>query len=130
MMVTNKIKNKMYLFFTILVLFLLLFNLDPMPGRPGHGHYALIWVWQEFQLIRILPQNWYVLLDKDILYSYDAIDSSDTYIPALRMDTHRVHEILHFKYLLDWIKEPPKVIPYPPEKTELIKILNYLTSNV
>lgn len=120
----------MYFIFIILVLLLLLFNLDPIPGRPHHNHFALIWIWQEFKLIQIFPQNWYVLVDKDILYSYEPTDSLDTYISAIRLDTHRKHEIFHFRYLLDWIKEAPVAKAYSPQQTNLVDILNEITSSL
>lgn len=127
-MVTIKIKNKMYFLFTILCLLLLLFHLDPIPGRPHHNHYALVYSWNEFRVVRIFPQNWYVLIDKNGVFSYEPTESLETYIPAIRLDNHRKYDIFHYRYLLDWMKEAPVVISYPLEKKNLVDILNYITS--
>lgn len=116
----------MYFLFAIFSLLLLLFNLDPVQG----SHNALIYTWQEFRLVRIFPQNWYVLVDKDVLYSYESTESVETYIPAVRLDTHRKHDIFHYNYLLDWVKEAPVVISYPSHLNNLIDILNHITSSL
>lgn len=116
----------MYWIFVILGLLLLWFNLEPIPGRPSHNHYVIIWTWHDFRLIRIIPQDWYVLIDKDVLYLYMDADSLDTYIRAIRLDTHREHHILHYRYLLDWIKQPPTIRSYPPSTNHVIDILNYV----
>lgn len=108
----------------------LAFNLELIPGRPWHGHYILLWKWNEFTLIRILPQDFFVLVDKDLLYRYLNTTSKDTYIPAIRLDTQLQKDILHYRYLLDWIKEPPVVKPYPPKLTNDIEILNYVTQTL
>lgn len=116
----------MYLLFVILCLLLLLFNLEPVRGRPSHNHYSLIWTWNEYILLRILPQNWYVLIDKDILYLYMNTESIDTYIPAIQINTRRIHSILHYRYLLEWIHERPLVQAYPPHMKDVLDILNYM----
>lgn len=120
----------MYFFFVILVLLLLLFNLNPIPGKPYHNHFVLIWTWKKFQLIQILPQNWYVLVDHGILYSYEPTEALDTYIPAIRLDTHRRHDIFHYRYLLDWIKEAPIAKAYSPHLKDLVDILNQVTASL
>lgn len=125
-----KIKNKMYLFFAMLSLLFLLFNLDPIPGKPAHNHFVLIWTWQDYRLLRIFPHGWYVLVDKDIVYTYDTTESLETYVPAIRMDTYRKHDILHYNYLLDWIQETPVLKKYPPEKRNIMDILNHITKSL
>lgn len=120
----------MYWIFVILGLLLLLFNLEPIPGRPSHNHYVLVWVWNNFHLIRIVPQDWYVLVDAGVVYQYTDMDSVDTYIAAVRLDTHREHHIFHYRYLLDWIKQPPVVKPYPPDLQDVVAILNHVTSTL
>lgn len=120
----------MYWIFLMLGLLLLLFNLEPIPGRPSNNHYVLIWVWQDFRLIRIIPQDWYVLVDGDHLYLYTDVDSLDTYISAIRLDTYREHQIFHYRYLLDWIREQPVVKPYPSHLQDVVAILNHITSTL
>lgn len=105
------------------------FNLEVISGRPWHGYYTLIWKWNEYKLIRILPQNIFVLIDGNTLYRY--IDTSkDTYIPAVQLDTFVQREILHYIYLMDWIQDPPIVKPYPSNLSNEIEILNYVTQNL
>ncbi|GFQ76128.1 uncharacterized protein TNCT_244101 [Trichonephila clavata] len=122
--------NEMYLIFTILCLLLLLFNLEPIPGRPTHKHYAMIWMWKDFRVVRILPSDWYVLVDNQLVYLYVQTNSLDTYIPAIRLDTQREHYLLHYNYLLDWIKEPAIIVPYPTHIKNVIEILNHLTKSL
>ena len=117
----------MYVFFCILCLMFLAFNLEFIPGRPWHGHYVLLWKWNEFTLIRILPRDVFVLVDKDLIYRYWTTMSKNTYIPAIRLDTQVEISILHYRYLLDWIKEPPVLKSYPPELSNEIEILNYVS---
>lgn len=110
----------------MLCILLLAFNLEVIPGRPWHGYYALIWKWNENILIRILPQNVFVLVDGNVVYRYVG-NSKDTYSPAIRLDTYMKKEILHYRYLLEWIQEPPIVKPYSSNLSNEIDILNYLT---
>lgn len=105
-----------------------MFDLESFPGRPSHNHYAIIWSWKQLLLIRIMPQNWYVLVDDDILYLYTDIESFDTYTTAVRLDNKREHHILHYRYLLEWIKVPPLVQAYTPNKDNIIDILNEINS--
>lgn len=120
----------MYVFFCILCLMFLAFNLEVIPGRPLHGHYVLIWKWNEFTLIRILPQDVFVLVDKDLLYRYCSTTSKNTYIPAIRLDTRVQKNILHYRYLLDWIKKPPVLKSYPLVLKNEIEILNHVSQNL
>ena len=120
----------MYLLFGILCLIFLAFNLEFVPGRPWHGHYVLIWKWNEFTLIRIFPLDVFVLIDKDLLYRYWKTSSKNTYIPAIRLDTHVQKDILHYRYLLEWIKEPPIVKSYPPNLSNEIEILNHVSQTL
>lgn len=108
----------------------LAFNLEFVPGRPWHGHYVLIWKWNEFTLVRIFPQDVFVLIDKDLMYRYWMTSSKETYIPAIRLDTGVQNEILHYRYLLDWIKEPPIVKSYPRNVSNEIEILNHVSRNL
>lgn len=117
----------MYLFFGILCLMLLAINLEPVPGRPWHGHYVLMWKWNEFTLIRIFPQDVFVLVDKDLIYRYETTSSKNTYIPAVCINTKVERDILHYRYLLEWIKEPPVVKAYPPDLSDDVGILNYMS---
>lgn len=119
----------MYWFFSIVCLLFLAFNLEVIPGRPWHGRYTLIWKWNEYTLIRIFPQNIFVLVDGRIMYRYLGT-LRDTYIPAIRLDTHMQKEILHYSYLMDWIQEPPIVKAYPPNLRNEIEILNYVTQKL
>ena len=72
----------------------------------------------------------YVLVDAGVVYQYTDMDSVDTYIAAVRLDTHREHHIFHYRYLLDWIKQPPVVKPYPPDLQDVVAILNHVTSTL
>lgn len=124
----SKIKE-MYWFFSILCFLFLAFNLEVVPGRPWHNRYALIWKWHRFVLIRLFPIDVLVLVDKNVVYRYmDA--STDTYVPAVRMDTHTVTSVLNHRYLLDWIVDPPTVKPYPSTLTNEVEILNYLSQSL
>lgn len=117
----------MYILFTILCLLLLAFNLDWIPGRPWDNHYVVIWTWGSFHLIRILPQDAFVLVDGQAVYLYlDTIQNQNTYIPAIQFNTGLKKHIIHYQYLLDWIQEPPIVMPYPKELMEEIDILNHV----
>lgn len=120
----------MYFAFAILCLLLLLFNLEPVPGRPADHHYVTIWTHNEFRLVHILPSDWYVLIDQSVLYLYFKTDSLDTYIPAIRLDTQREQEILHYRYLLDWMRESPVVIAYPKNLKSVTDILNHVTTSL
>ncbi|KAG8172721.1 hypothetical protein JTE90_003910 [Oedothorax gibbosus] len=120
----------MYWIFLILGLLLLLFKLEPIPGRPSHNHYALIWEWKQYQLIRIMPQDWYVLVDARVLFLYTDMNSLDTYITAVRLDTHREYKIFHYRYLMDWIKQPPVIKSYPSNLQDVVVILNHVTSSL
>lgn len=120
----------MYLFFTIICLMFLAFNLNFLPGRPWHSRYVLLWKWGEYTLVRIFPQGIFVLVDHDMIYRYLNTNSHDTYIEAVRMDTQTRIDILHYQYLLDWIKEPPMVKPYPSELIDEIDILNWISQNL
>lgn len=108
----------------------LAFNLEIVPGRPRHGHYVVIWRWNEFTLIRILPRDAFVLVDENLIYRYMPTTSRDTYIPAVRLDTHVRTEILHYRYLLDWIKRAPVVKAYPPDLSNEVEILNHVSENL
>lgn len=120
----------MYLFFGILCMMLLAFNLELIPGRPWHGHYVLIWKWNEFTLVRIFPQNTYFLVDKDLIYRYEITSSKNTYIPAICLNTKVEREILHYRYLLEWIKEPPVLKSYPPDLSDQVEILNHVSKSL
>lgn len=120
----------MYFAFAILCLLLLLFNLEPVPGRPADDHYVMIWTYNDYRLIHILPGNWYVLIDQDILYLYFKTNSLETYIPAIRLDSQRETEIFHYQYLLEWIKQSPVVRAYPKHLKSVTDILNHVTSSL
>ncbi|GBO12063.1 hypothetical protein AVEN_37913-1 [Araneus ventricosus] len=120
----------MYLAFAILCLLLLLFNLEPVPGRPADNHYVMNWTFKEYRLVKIMPSNWYVLVDEDVLYMYLNTDSLDTYIPAIRLDSHHEVQILHYQYLLEWIKDSPVVMAYPKSLKDMADILNHITSSL
>lgn len=120
----------MYLAFAILCLLLLLFNLEPVPGRPADNHYVMIWTFKEYRLVKIMPSNWYVLVDEDVLYMYLNTDSLDTYIPAIRLDSQHEVQILHYQYLLEWIKDSPVVMAYPKSLKDVADILNHITSSL
>ena len=123
----SKIKEMCW-FFSILCLLFLAFNFEVVPGRPWHNFYALLWKWKDFVLIHIFPRNIYVLVNHQKIYRY--INSSvDTYVDAVRLDNQIKCEILNYRYLLDWIKEPPVVKVYPSKLLNEIEILNYLRSN-
>lgn len=119
----------MYWVFSILCFLFLAFNLEVVPGRPWHSHYALIWKWKQFILIRIFPKNIYVLVDQNVIYRYTEA-SKETYVPAVRIDKQTVNEILNYRYLLDWIRERPVVKPYPSHLSDEIEILNYLSQTL
>lgn len=123
----NKTKE-MYWLFAILSFLLLAFNLEVVPGRPWDGHYALIWKWRNFTLIRISPINVHVLVDKSVVYRYLDV-SSKTYVSAVRLDTHVVSKILNYRYILDWISEPPIVKSYSLKLSSEIEILNALSQS-
>lgn len=113
----------------MLCILFLAFNLEVVPGRPWHGHYALIWKWNEYVLVRILPQNVFVLVDENVLYRYTGA-SKDTYVSAIRLDTYTKKKILNYRYLLEWIQEPPIAKSYPSKLSNEIEILNYLTKTL
>lgn len=119
--------KEMYWIFVILGILLLAFNLEPVTGRPRHGHYAVIWTWHHFSLLRIVPYNWYVLIDRDTPYLYTDPESNATYVTAVRLDTKREYHLLHFRFLLDWIQEPAVVQAYEPTLSHVIDILNDLS---
>lgn len=124
----SKIKE-MYWFFTILCFLFLAFNLEAVPGRPWHHHYALIWTWKKVVLIRIFPMNVYVLVDKNIIYRYMEA-SEKTYVSAVQLDTYALVKILNYRYLLDWILEPPITKAYDSKLSSEVEILNHLTENL
>lgn len=102
------------------------FNLEVVPGRPWHNRYALVWQWHGFVLVRLFPVDVFVLVDKGVVYRYLEA-STDTYVPAVRVDTRTVSRVLNHRYLLDWIVDPPIVKPYPSRLTSEVEILNYLS---
>lgn len=121
----------MYWFFSILCFLLLAFNLDWIPGRPWDNHYAAIWTWERFRLVRIMPQDTFVLVDDKAVYVYlDTDHNQSTYIAAVQFNTGLRAEILHYRYLLDWIQDPPVVRPYPKELTDETQILNHLSKKL
>ena len=122
--IKNKIKE-MYLFFSILCFLFLAFNFEVVPGRPWHNHYALFWKWKEYLLIRIFPKNVFVLVHHDKMYRYIHA-SLETYVSAVQLDNRMSYEILNYRYILDWIKEPPVVKSYPSKLSTEVDILNYL----
>lgn len=104
------------------------FNLEAVPGRPWRSpHYALIWHWQDFILIRLFPSNARVLVDKGVLYRYLNAGGDSTYVRAVRLDTHLVTSILNDRYLLDWMPRPPVVRRYPGHLSTETEILNHLS---
>lgn len=119
----------MYLLFGILCFIFLAFNLEVIDGRPRHHRYALIWRWKDFTLIRIFPQNIFVLVDHDIVYRYIEA-SKETYIHAVRLDTYLVNTILNYRYILEWMTDPPLVKQYSPELSDEIEILNFLSQSL
>lgn len=119
----------MYWFFGILCFLFLAFNLEAVPGRPWHGYYALIWKWNDYVLIRILPRNVFVLVDGNAVYRYMGT-SKDTYLSAVRLDTYMVRDILNYRYLLEWIREPPIAKSYPSKLSNEIEILNHLAKTL
>lgn len=105
------------------------FSLEVVPGRPWHQRYALLWKWKDLTLIRLFPMNVHVLVDKSVVYRY--VEASDaTYLSAVQMDTHRVTKILNYRYLLDWMRDPPIVRAYPAELSNETDILNHLSRTV
>lgn len=121
----------MYIFFTILCLLLLAFNLDWIPGRPWDNHYVVIWTWNKFRLIRIMPQDSFALVDDQAIYLYlDNVNNQNTYIPAIQFNTGLRKQIIHYQYLLDWMEDPPVVKPYPKDLKEETDILNHVTKNL
>lgn len=118
----------MYWFFAIVCVLLLAFHLEPVLGRPSHNHYAMIWTWNTFRLLHVLPSDVYVLVDGTTCYLYLETESTtDTYIPAIHLEKKRTFDILHYRYLLDWIKDPPVIKAYSPDlASNIIDILNFL----
>lgn len=96
-------------------------------GRPWHGHYVLLWKWKNLVLIHILPSDAFVLVENGFLFRYINTTSKNTYIPAIRIDNQTQKDILHYRYILDWIKKPPVVKVYPPILKNEIEILNHLS---
>jgi hypothetical protein len=132
MVATNMRNNtkEMYWFFIILSLALFIFNL--VPYRPSHNHYVLIWSLNDIRLVHILPNDSYVLIDDDAFYLYvQKKHSMDTYVPAIRLDTHRTYDVLHYRYLLDYMKSLPVVVEYDPSYSQdVIQILNQVTKTL
>ncbi len=117
----------MYLLFGMMCLLLLAFNLEWVAGKPWHDHYVMIWQWGDFRLIRILPKDAFVLIEGDTAYRYYANSSMqrDTYVRAIQMDNGMERDVLHYRYLLDWIKTLPVLRSYPSElQDDEIAILN------
>lgn len=77
-----------------------------------------------------MPQDWYVLVDGKTLYLYMDTESMDTYIQAIRLDSRHEYNILHYRYVLDWVKQPPSIRVYPPTTHNVIEILNYIRASL
>lgn len=118
----------MYLLFGMLCLLLLAFDLHPLP-LDAPLRRAHVWKRKELALVRILPQDAYVLIDGSVPYRY-VQDSKDTYVSAVRLDTHEGAEILNHRYVLDWIAEPPFVLSYPSGLGNDVDVLNYLSRSL
>lgn len=116
----------MYWMFIIISLLLLGFNLEWVLGRPYDNRYVLIWQWNQFRLIRIMPKNSFILVDGDKVYKYFRRNNRKTYIPAIQMDNGMKVDILHHKYLLDWVINPPVLRKYPPHLKTDMEILNFV----
>lgn len=114
----------MYWFFAMICLLLLAFQLEPVLGRPSHHHYVLIWTWNTFKLLHILPVDVYVLVDGKACYQYLNTLSTETYIPTVHLSTRKQFDMLHYRYLLDWIQDPPIVQAYSPSLSGVVPILN------
>lgn len=131
--VAIRIKNKiqeMYWFFIIVSLLLLAFNLDYVLGRPWNNHYVLIWQWKHFRVLRIMPRNVVILIDGHKIYRYFNNKSKETYIRAIQMDNRLEVDILHYKYLLDWVINPPVLKAYPTNLKTDVEILNYVNQKL
>lgn len=82
--------------------------------------------------MRILPQNQFVLIDgKDAVFAYNLEEGeeSETYVSAIRLDTRKKHKVLHYRYLLDWIRTTPIVVNYD-KSLDIIGILNYVAKQL
>lgn len=104
-----------------------------MSNRPSGSHYVLLWSWNSLQLVRILPNDVFVLVDDETLYRYMPLESAyarETYIPAVRLDNQRIKKVLHYRYLLDLIRDPPTVMSYPSKLKKEVAILNYVTEHL
>lgn len=56
--------------------------------------------------------------------------SHDTYILSIQLDNHIQRDILHYKYLLNWIKEAPVLKAYPPDLKNDVDIMNYVAGKL
>lgn len=122
----------MYWIFAMVCLLLLAFNLEPVTGRPAHGYYVLIWSLNDtLTLVHIVRKDWYVLVDDQTCYLYVETDSTDTYIPAIRLDNKRTYNIIHYRYVLDWVSDPPVLKTYPQnDALQAVEILNHVTAQL
>lgn len=100
-------------------------------GRPWNNHYVLVWQWQQFQIVQIMPKNVFVLIDGDKMYRYlRNKNNRNTYIPAIQMDKGIQIEILNYKYVLDWVRYPPILKSYPNNLKTDVEILNHVRQTI
>lgn len=120
------------MFLVLSILLLLAFNVDWIPGRPWNHHYVLIWTSGFFHLLKIMPQEAYVLVDGKALYRYmDTVHNEETYIPAIHLGQGVRQKIFHYQHLEKWhLDHPPIVQPYPKKLKTEVEILNYVSSNL
>lgn len=110
---------------------MLAFNLEPVLGRPSHNHYAFIWVRDTIRLLHILPSDVYVLVDGATCFLYLKTESTETYIPAIQLDKKQQRDIFHYRFVLDWIENPPIVKAYSPAlASNIVDILNELNKSL
>jgi hypothetical protein len=113
----------MYWLFIFVATSLLIYSwLDPYFHAT---HYVLVWaVTDSLRLVRILPQNQFALVvGKETVLLYG--DENDTYVSAVRLNTRKIHKVLHYRYLLDWIRHIPRVVRYDPS-LDIVGILNHV----
>lgn len=77
-------------------------------------------------LLHIFPHNQHVLVDEKVVYLYLEEDEHETYVPAIQLGSNTKRFIVHYKYLLEWCNESPKVLSYPKHLNDIIQILNHV----
>lgn len=110
-----------------IVLGLLLLLYRPRLSKFFDGD-ALVWSMPGQHLIRLrFRDEKTVLVDDRVCYLYvEPVPRDETYVPAIRLDTEMVYDVLHYRYVLEWMESPPRIVRVPNECETLVDVLNAL----